>query len=207
MDAFIRAALDRSPLDPDAERELVDRSRAGDRRARDELVLAGLRPVAQHALMVGARGDALHDAVQAGMIAWMDALRRYDPDRGVRLATYAWAWVRGAVLTELRRSRIAEEWPAEIASRGQDESAEDWLTGLHPVAADVIRLRYGVRDGLAPMSRRATARRLALSESAVRRIEAEAMRQLRGRLARIVTRAPEVAAPVPYSSIGRAADC
>ena len=208
MDDFIQHALDQRPLDPATERDLGRRSRDGDQDARDTLITTGLRSVVLQAMMLGARGELLRDAVQAGTIAFITAVERFDPDRGVRLSTYAWDWVRGAVLAEV--SRAGDQVVAEVQDVADDVepgSAEHWLTGLDPLPADVLRLRYGLAPGTSPLSRRAVAEHLGLNESKVRRIEAEAMRHLRGRLARIVTRAPVRSAPVPYSSIGRAADC
>jgi len=190
MDDFLQYALDQRPLDPRTERDLGRRSRDGDQDARDTLIVAGLRSVVLQAMMLGARDELLRDAVQAGTVALITAIERFDPDRGVRLSTYAWNWVRGAVLAEVHRvgDEVAIE-PPEVPSDAEPSSAEHWLTGLDPLPADVLRLRYGLVPDTSPLSRRAVAEHLGLKESKVRRIEAEAMRHLRSRLARIVTRA------------------
>ncbi|MEM6996767.1 MAG: sigma-70 family RNA polymerase sigma factor, partial [Myxococcota bacterium] len=49
-------------------------------------------------------GCALHDLVQEGNVGLLAAIDRFDPDRGVRLATYAAWWVRAYVLRFVERN-------------------------------------------------------------------------------------------------------
>jgi RNA polymerase sigma factor for flagellar operon FliA len=49
---------------------------------------------------------ALDDLVSAGMIGLIDALDRFDPDKGQRFETYAEFRVRGAMLDDLRRADL-----------------------------------------------------------------------------------------------------
>ena len=209
MDDFIRRVLDTPPMSRDREILLARRCRAGDHGARNDLVTAGLRSVALHALMLGARGEALRDAVQAGTLGLISAVDRFDPDRGVRLATYAWRWVEGAVLKELADIEGPDSPSGAPTATAADSGIEHWLDGLDDLGRDVLLMRFGHHRSDIPLSRRQVADRLGLGESQVRRIEAEAMRHLRGRLAKIVTRAPSRSATgsISYSSIGRAADC
>lgn len=186
MDDYLRSLLAQTPLDADAERRLARLARAGDPEARSALIVAGMRSVVQRALMLGLRGEDLRDGVQAGAVGLIRAVDRFDPDHGARLATFAWAWI-GAALAA-RASEEVELVGDRSDPRGPEE-AWTLLDGLAPSLAEVVRLRYGVVPGESPMSRRAVARQLALSESKVRTIEAEAMRHLRTHLARIGDRA------------------
>lgn len=207
MDDFIKQALGNQALDAHTERVLAGRSCSGDTQARERLVLANLRSVILQAMMLGARGEDLRDAVQAGVVALIRALDRFDVTQGVRLSTYAWPWIRGAVLAEIHRRETVSEIPDQPWQDNHEDSAEWLLEGLDEEASDVLRLRFGLDTATEPLTRREVAYELDLSESSVRRIEAEAMRQLRTGLAKIVSRAPEHSASIPYSSIGRAADC
>lgn len=186
MNPVHRRFLSQPALTPDDERTLD----------REALVVAGMKHVVQRALALGVRGDALDDAVQAGALGLMTAVDRFDPTRGVRLATYAWPWIEGAIKAELRRRpEGALEPPADT----RDELVGD----LPRDQADVITLRFGVD----PHSRREVAALMSITESRVRTLEAEAMRHLRASLDSINPRASASAEPVLYSSIGRAADC
>jgi len=69
-----------SILTADRERELLARVRDGDRRAREELVLANLRLVASIAGEYRPRGMDLNDLIQEGNIALIVAVERFDPE-------------------------------------------------------------------------------------------------------------------------------
>lgn len=189
MDAFVTRLLSLPPLTPEHEHELALRSRAGDASARTELIESALRLVPLHALRLGARGEMLLDAVQAGSVGLIEAVDRFDPDRGVRLATYAWPWIAHAVGAALReREQVAPWSPAD-----DDEPPSlvcEAIHGLETTLADVLRVRHRL-DGTPgpPRSREVVAVHLGLSVSQVRTREGEAMRQLRGRLAKVVHRA------------------
>ncbi len=181
MDPYLRRLLTQTPLTADEEWQLARLARGGDAEARAALIVSGMRSVVQRALLLGLRDDLLRDGVQAGAIGLIRAVDRFDPARGVRLATYAWSWIGAALRTERQQEiGLVEDRPDP---RLRDETWT-WLDGLAPPMRDVVRLRFG--DDVVPaMTRREVARRLDLSESRVRTIEAEAMRHLRGRLARI----------------------
>ena len=185
MDASVRRLLEQAPLDAEQERRLAHRMRGGDLEARAALVMSGMRAVVQRALMVGLRGDDLRDGVQAGAVGLIQAVDRFDPDRGARLATYAWSWIGGA-LTQPSRAEVPGPTRDRAAAPG-DESWT-WIEGLAPPAEEVLRLRHGL-GRVGPMSRREVAERVGLTESRVRAVEAEAMRQLRVHLGSIGDRA------------------
>lgn len=190
MDPYVRTLLDLPPLDAETERRLARRAATGDARARQQLIESGLRLVAMHALRLGARGEALRDAVQAGTIGLIEAVDRFDPDRGARLATYAWPWVGHAVAAALRDA-AGHSVVATVGADGTSDWVVEEVDALDDRLSDVLRMRHRL-DGSSgpPRSREHVAVRLGLTVSQVRTREAEAMRQLRGRLARIVHRAP-----------------
>ncbi len=189
MDAFVSRLLALPPLDADRERELATRARDGDAAARCELIESGLRLVALHALRMDARGDVLQDAVQAGSVGLIEAVDRLDPAHGTRLATYAWPWISHAVGAVLREEGRSAPWCPPDAEEPPSLVSEA-VHGLETALADVLRVRHRL-DGTPgpPRSREHVAVRLGLSVSQVRTREGEAMRQLRGRLAKVVHRA------------------
>ena len=93
VDRYIQDLMSRAPIAADVEQGLARRARAGDVDARHELIESGLRSVALRARLLGLHGEDLRDAVQAGTIGLIRAVDRFDPDRGARLATYAWRWI------------------------------------------------------------------------------------------------------------------
>ncbi|HVY48176.1 MAG TPA: sigma-70 family RNA polymerase sigma factor [Minicystis sp.] len=84
-------------LSAEAERELAERYRAGDRDAGQKLVGACLPFVVTIALEYRRWGLPLEDLVQEGNIGLLKAAERFDPDRGCRLATYAAYWIRAEI--------------------------------------------------------------------------------------------------------------
>jgi RNA polymerase sigma factor (sigma-70 family) len=63
-----------------------------------------------------AKGLALSDLVSAGVIGLRTAIKRFDPDRGVRLASFAYSYILGAIRDELEHSKTIR-LPREVASR------------------------------------------------------------------------------------------
>lgn len=87
----------RPPLDPALERDLADRCRRGDQRAGHRLVEACLSAVFAIALEYRRCGLPIEDLVQEGNIGLLKAVEHFDPDRGVRLSTYAGYWIRAEI--------------------------------------------------------------------------------------------------------------
>ena len=194
MDRFVRDLLASSPLTSEQELALARRARDGDAGARHDLITSGLRSVALRACLLGIRGDDLGDAVQSGAVGLIRAVDRFDPERGVRLATYAWRWV-GAEMTSRHRPEVPLDDVDPVADEvpGDDSAAlDEMLRTLPDDESELLRLRFGVgRPGAIRLSRQAAGERLGLTISQVRTIEAKAMRQLRHGLANVVHRAPQ----------------
>lgn len=192
MESLARRLLSQPPLDPDRERLLALAARAGDRAARDDLVGESLRLVALRAHHLGLRGEALDEAVQSGTLGLIAAVDRFDPERGCRLATYAWPWITAAIRVSMRPERPAgtRDIVAEAAADPTDD-LDPVLAHLPLRLARVIRLRYRLDEPAgAPRTREEVATELGLTVGQVRADEARAMTHLRARLAKVSRRAP-----------------
>jgi RNA polymerase primary sigma factor len=84
-------------LTHEEEIDLGRRARAGDEKARDELIERNLRLVVSVAKKYRGMGLPFGDLIQEGNIGLMKAADKYDPERGWRFATYATWWIRQAV--------------------------------------------------------------------------------------------------------------
>lgn len=91
-------------LSSDEERQLARLSAAGDAAAAERLVLSHLRMVARMARRYATLGLPTSDLIQEGTIGLIQAVRRFNPDRGVRLSTYAAWWVRASIQEHVVRS-------------------------------------------------------------------------------------------------------
>ena len=91
-------------LGRDEERELARRAGRGDWKAEQRLVAMHRRFVVRIARAYRRTGIPMADLVQEGMIGLVQAVRRFNPDRDVRLSTYAIWWIRAAMLDHVVRS-------------------------------------------------------------------------------------------------------
>lgn len=69
----------------------------GDLMAAQQLVLSHLRYVVRIARGYGGYGLALNDLIQEGTIGLMKAVKRFDPDIGVRLVSFAVHWIKSEI--------------------------------------------------------------------------------------------------------------
>jgi len=92
-------------LTPARERELARAYReTGDRRAYDLLVTSNLRFVVQIARNHRSYGRRMADMVQEGNLGLLRAVERYDPDKDIRLISYAVWWIRAHIQTYILRT-------------------------------------------------------------------------------------------------------
>ncbi|HYD31227.1 MAG TPA: RNA polymerase sigma factor RpoH [Azospirillaceae bacterium] len=85
-------------LAPDEEFMLAKRFREhADGEAAHRLVTSHLRLVAKIAMGYRGYGLPLSELISEGNVGMMQAVKRFDPDRGFRLATYAMWWIRAAI--------------------------------------------------------------------------------------------------------------
>ena len=93
---LVRVGRDRL-LTAREEISLSRRARAGDQSAYQELVERNLRLVVSVAKKYRGMGLPFEDLIQEGNIGLMEAVERFDPDRGNRFSTYATWWIRQAI--------------------------------------------------------------------------------------------------------------
>ena len=85
-------------LSPDEELALSKRWRdTEDMEAAHKLVTSHLRLVAKIAMGYRGYGLPVGELISEGNVGMMQAVKRFDPDRGFRLATYAMWWIRAAI--------------------------------------------------------------------------------------------------------------
>lgn len=92
-------------LSQSEEQELARRSISGDIAAAHRLIVSHLRFVHHVARPYGRYGHPLGDLLQEGTVGLIEAVKRFNPDRGVRLSTYAMWWIRASIQDHIVRSR------------------------------------------------------------------------------------------------------
>ena len=92
-------------LEPQQEFMLAKRWREhGDRDAAHELVTSHLRLVAKIAMGYRGYGLPIGEVISEGNVGLMQAVKRFEPERGFRLATYAIWWIRASIQEYILRS-------------------------------------------------------------------------------------------------------
>ena len=76
----------------------------GDRDAAQRLVTSHLRLVAKIAMGYRGYGLPIGEVISEGNVGLMQAVKRFEPDKGFRLATYAMWWIRAAIQEYILRS-------------------------------------------------------------------------------------------------------
>ncbi|HZN93164.1 MAG TPA: RNA polymerase factor sigma-32 [Myxococcales bacterium] len=103
--SYLNDVRQHSLLSRDAEQRLARRARAGDEEAARTLVSANLRFVVKVCCGYRRYGLPVEDLIQEGNIGLIHAVAKFEPERGIRLVTYAVWWIRAAI-----HRHILENW-------------------------------------------------------------------------------------------------
>ena len=145
-------------LEPDQEYMLAKRWREDeDRDAAHELVTSHLRLVAKIAMGYRGYGLPMSEVISEGNVGLMQAVRRFEPEKGFRLATYARWWIRAAIQEYILRS-----W--SLVKMGTTASQKKLFFNLRKVKGQISAIEEG---DLRPDQVATIAERLGVSEDDV----------------------------------------
>ena len=145
-------------LEPEEEFMLAKRWREHeDTESAHRLVTSHLRLVAKIAMGYRGYGLPIGEVISEGNIGLMQAVKRFDPDRGFRLATYAMWWIRAAIQEYILRS-----W--SLVKLGTTTAQKRLFFNLRKVKSQIRALEEG---DLTPEHVREIARRLDVPEQEV----------------------------------------
>ncbi|MBX6362485.1 MAG: RNA polymerase sigma factor RpoD/SigA [Gemmatimonadetes bacterium] len=145
LDSFDQYLFDveKYPLieDPEEERELARRARLGDKEAAERLVTANLRFVISYVKKYQGRGLGLAELVCIGNEGLLKAVKKFDPDKGVKFISYAVWWIRQTVLQALaeqtRSVRIPLNQNSNLVKLSRTETALTQLLGRSPTDQEI----------------------------------------------------------------------
>lgn len=95
---YLREIREFSLLSRQEEQKLARKAQKQDREAFNKLVRSNLRYVVSVANKYKGFGISLEDLINEGNIGLIEAVRRFDPKRGVKLITYAVWWIRQSIM-------------------------------------------------------------------------------------------------------------
>jgi len=145
LDSFDQYLFDveKYPLIEDAleERELARRARSGDKEAAERLVTANLRFVISYVKKYQGRGLGLAELVCIGNEGLLKAVKKFDPDKGVKFISYAVWWIRQTVLQALaeqtRSVRIPLNQNSNLVKLSRTETALTQILGRSPTDQEI----------------------------------------------------------------------
>ena len=137
------------------EQDLSQRwAKKGDEAAADRMVTSHLRLVAKIAMGYRGYGLPLAELISEGNVGMMQSVKRFDPDRGFRLSTYAMWWIRAAIQEYILHSWSMVKMGTTAAQKklffnlrrlkGQMEAYEEG--DLSPEHVEKISERLGVAE-------------------------------------------------------------
>ncbi len=98
LNSYLRRIRTYPILEAEAEVYLARQWREkGDNGAREQLVTSHLRLVAKIAMGYRGYGFPVTDLIAEGNVGMMQAVNKFDPERGFRLSTYAMWWIRASI--------------------------------------------------------------------------------------------------------------
>ena len=198
------------PLDREAEAAAIEALRAGDPAARSLLIEHNLRLVVFIAKRFESTGVGMEDLISIGTIGLIKAIRSFDPDKKIKLATYASRCIENEILMHLRkissqRTEVSIDEPLntdwdgnelllsdilgtdgdEISRPLEDDADRAMLMQAIATLSErdrkIILLRFGIgREEDA--TQKEVARMLGISQSYISRLEKRIIRHLRGEM-------------------------
>jgi RNA polymerase sigma-32 factor len=145
-------------LRPDQEAAYAMRWREhGDREAAYHLVTSHLRFVAKIAMRYRGYGLPIADIISEGNVGLMQAVKRFEPERGYRLATYAMWWIKASIQEYILRS-----W--SLVKMGTSAAQKKLFFRLRRTKAEISALEDG---DLRPEHTAMIAKRLGVNENDV----------------------------------------
>lgn len=195
------------PLSAKEERLALEQFAAGDLQARDRLIEHNLRLVAHIIKKYYANYADQEDLISIGTIGLIKGITTFQPDRKIRLATYAAKCAENEIRMHFRKMKkqaqdVSMNEPIDTDSEGNPLTLSDIISTEDTIADDldtkikieklrtlvaeippsrdkeILIRRYGL-DGRAPETQREIAERLQISRSYVSRIEKRILQDLR----------------------------
>ncbi len=201
-----------APLGREAEADAVAALLAGDAGAKRSLIEHNLRLVVYIARRFENTGMGLEDLTSIGTIGLIKAVETFNPDKNIKLATYASRCIENEILMVLRklareRNEVSFDEPlntdwdgnelllSDVLGTDEDEVSrpleddadrqllQQALARLERREKDIISLRFGLRGGV-EYTQKEVADILGISQSYISRLEKRIILRLRRELTR-----------------------
>ena len=202
------------PLKKDEEEELVDKLSTGGERVRNTLIERNLRLVVYIARKFENTGVGVEDLISVGTIGLIKAVNTFNPEKKIKLATYASRCIENEILMYLRRnSKVKAEVsfyePLNIDWDGNELLLSDILgtendtvynliedevdkqllflalKNLNEREKEIVRLRFGL-SGNSEKTQKEVADILGISQSYISRLEKKIISRLKKEINKMI---------------------
>jgi RNA polymerase sporulation-specific sigma factor len=202
------------PLSKDEEEDLVNKLNDGDENIRSILIERNLRLVVYIARKFENTGVYVEDLISVGTIGLIKAVNTFNPEKKIKLATYASRCIENEILMYLRRnSKIKAEIsfyePLNIDWDGNELLLSDILgtendtvynliedevdkqllilalKSLNDREKEIVRLRFGL-NGTREKTQKEVADMLGISQSYISRLEKKIIKRLKKEISRMI---------------------
>lgn len=196
-----------SPLSPEEETETVNRFLAGDENARLSLIEHNLRLVVYIAKRFDNTGIDMDDLVSIGTIGLIKAVASFNPDKNIKLATFASRCIENEILMQIRktsrtRSEVSLDEPLNVDWEGnmlllsdilgtdpecvyndvegsaEKEMLKSTFDKLPERERNILELRFGLY-GKEEMTQKEIADMMGISQSYISRLEKKIVNNLK----------------------------
>lgn len=200
------------PLDKESEEKVFARLKAGDSTARGELIEHNLRLVVYIARKFDNTGIDTDDLISVGALGLIKAVNSFDPDKNIKLATYASRCIENEILMHLRRvNRLRLEvsldeplnvdfegnelligdilgTEPDLVSKNLETSVEkqlllDAISRLNERERAIMQMRFGL-GGREEKTQKEVADMMGISQSYISRLEKKIICRLRKEIAK-----------------------
>ena len=198
------------PLTREEEISLVRKVHAGDMQARSTMIERNLRLVVYIARKFENTGISIEDLISIGTIGLIKAVNSFNPDKNIKLATYASRCIENEILMVLRKTNrlklevsfdepLNTDWDGnelllsdilgtepDLVSKDLDSSIEkemlySAIKTLNPREKDIVSLRYGLGSEK-EHTQKEVADMMGISQSYISRLEKRIIEKLKDRL-------------------------
>ena len=175
-----------APLETEEERKAIrGLGTENDEQARKMLIEHNLRLVVYIAKKFDNTGVGVEDLISIGTIGLIKAINTFDPDKNIKLATYASRCIENEILMYLRRNSKTKMEEEDAVYKDLENDAEKKvlikaISRLSGREQMIIRMRFGLgtADG-EEKTQKEVADMLGISQSYISRLEKKIMQRLR----------------------------
>ena len=201
------------PLSKDEEQKTFELLKTDEKKARELLIIHNLRLVVYIAKKFETTGIGIEDLVSIGTIGLIKAVKTFDPDKNIKLATYASRCIENEILMFLRKASqykneisidepLNTDWDGnelllsdilgtedDIVNKGIETEVEkqvlrDEINKLDEREKMIMQMRFGLA-GERELTQKQVADKVGISQSYISRLEKRIIKSIRKKMEKI----------------------